>query len=366
MQQLTVGLDERSYPIWIGNGILAELPCALQAVSFPNRVSLITNTTVAEFYAEQTVQTLASAGFRVSVVRLPDGEEYKTLDTLAHLYDTLIEQRFDRHDGLLALGGGVIGDLVGFAAATYLRGIPFAQIPTTLLAQVDSSVGGKTGVNHPQGKNLIGAFYQPRHVHIDVGLLATLPDREFAAGLAEVVKYGVIADADFFSWLEQHRQLLVGKDSRALVEAVMKSCQIKANVVENDEKEQGLRAILNLGHTFGHAIETLAGYGVIRHGEAVAIGMVLAARTSCEMGLCSRQDVDRISQLLVTLNLPVQIPDFTAAEYAAVMSLDKKVKGGEVRLVLNHGIGVARMHRLDDPQGLMSRLLHPIMPTDKT
>ena len=365
MQQLTVGLEERSYPIWVGDGILTELPRALQAVSFPNRVSLITNTAVAKYHAEQTVRVLSDAGFRVSVVRLPDGEEFKTLDTLSHLYDTLIEQRFDRHDGLLALGGGVIGDLVGFAAATYLRGIPFAQIPTTLLAQVDSSVGGKTGVNHPQGKNLIGAFYQPRHVHIDVRLLTTLPDREFAAGLAEVVKYGVIADADFFSWLEQHRHLLAEKDSQALVEAVMKSCQIKANVVENDEKEQGLRAILNLGHTFGHAIETLAGYGVIRHGEAVSIGMVLAARTSCEMGLCTAQDVVRIRDLLVALNLPVQAPDFSAADYANVMNLDKKVKAGEVRLVLNHGIGAAQMHRLEDPQGLMVRLLQPDMPTDK-
>jgi len=357
MNQLIVGLAERSYPIWIGKDIFAGLGVALQTVAFPNKVAVVTNPTVGDLYCERVVAALVQSGRRVSVIRLPDGEAYKTVATLEHIYDVLIEQHFDRYCGLLALGGGVIGDIVGFAAATYLRGIPFVQLPTTLLAQVDSSVGGKTGVNHPQGKNLIGAFYQPKHVHIDVNVLVTLPEREYAAGLAEVIKYGIIRDADFFQWLEDSRELLTRRDAEALIHAVMISCQIKANVVENDEKEHGIRALLNLGHTFGHAVETLAGYGVIKHGEAVAIGIVMAARTALKRGLCTQEELDRIVRLLTAFGLPVVPPDFPVQDYLAVMQRDKKVKDGHVRLVLNHGIGAAELHDVDDLPAIMSELL---------
>jgi len=357
MKQVTVGLGERSYPIWIGHDLLPRLPAALDAVNFPRRVGIVTNSTVGALYGEAVVGALRTGDRQVSVMQLPDGEQFKTLATLESIYDTLIDWRFDRYCGLLALGGGVIGDLTGFAAATYLRGIPFVQVPTTLLAQVDSSVGGKTGVNHPQGKNLIGAFYQPRHVHIDVGLLATLPSREYAAGLAEVVKYGVIRDAAFFNWLEHERAALGHRATAALETAVMKSCQIKANVVESDENEQGLRAILNYGHTFGHAVETLAGYGVVRHGEAVAIGMVMAARAAAFLGLGSQDAVARISALLKAFDLPVVPPAFPAENYLAVMRHDKKARDGGIRLVLNHGIGTVAMHEVEAPLELLQDLL---------
>jgi 3-dehydroquinate synthase len=300
---------------------------------------------------------LGAGNRQVSVIQIPDGEQYKTLATLEQIYDTLIDWRFDRTCGLLALGGGVIGDLTGFAAATFLRGIPFAQVPTTLLAQVDSSVGGKTGVNHPRGKNLIGAFYQPRYVHCDVGMLVTLPEREYAAGLAEVVKYGVIRDAAFFSWLEQERNALMARSPQALEHAVMISCQIKADVVESDENELGLRAILNYGHTFGHAVETLAGYGVILHGEAVAIGMVMAAHASARLGLGTEVDAARIIGLLRSFNLPVAPPTFPVADYLEVMRHDKKVRDGGIRFVLNHGIGAADLHQVEAPETLLHELL---------
>lgn len=356
MPVVNVALGERSYPIEIGAGNFTGIAAALDTVRFPRRVGVVTNPTVGELYGRTLVAALTSGGRQVNVVQVPDGEQYKTLSTLESLYDTLIEWRFDRHCGLIALGGGVIGDLTGFAAATYLRGIPFVQVPTTLLAQVDSSVGGKTGVNHPQGKNLIGAFYQPRHVHIDVETLQSLPPREYAAGLAEVVKYGVIRDAGFFAWLADNRPALAERSVEALQHAVMVSCQIKANVVESDENEQGLRAILNYGHTFGHAVETLAGYGVIRHGEAVAIGMVMAARTSQRLGLCSASEVDRLVELLLGLDLPVTPPAFAPADYLAVMRHDKKVREGAIRLVLNHGIGAAGLHQVETPDQLLNSL----------
>jgi 3-dehydroquinate synthase len=357
MKQLTVGLGERSYPIWIGHDQLPNLGSALDAVGFPRRVGLVTNPTVGDLYGAQVIAALRGSQRQVNVIRIPDGEEYKTLATLEQIYDQLIDWRFDRYCGLLALGGGVIGDLTGFAAATFLRGIPFVQVPTTLLAQVDSSVGGKTGVNHPQGKNLIGAFYQPRHVHIDVGVLATLPGREYAAGLAEIVKYGVIRDAAFFAWLEQARPALLSRAPEALETAVMRSCQIKADVVESDENEQGLRAILNYGHTFGHAVETLAGYGVIRHGEAVAIGMVMAARVAQRIGCGSQVDVVRITTLLQSFGLPVAPPAFPAEDYLAVMQHDKKARDGGIRLVLNEGIGAAGLHTATAPLALLHELL---------
>jgi 3-dehydroquinate synthase len=357
MNQLTVGLGARSYPIWIGHNQLNKLSEALDEVGFPRRVGLVTNPTVGGLYGEQVTAALCAGNRQVNVLQVPDGEQYKTLATLEQIYDTLIDWRFDRTCGLLALGGGVIGDLTGFAAATMLRGLPFVQVPTTLLAQVDSSVGGKTGVNHPRGKNLIGAFYQPRYVHCDVGVLATLPEREYSAGLAEVVKYGVIRDAAFFSWLEQESEALMVRSPRALEHAVMTSCQIKADVVEIDENEQGLRAILNYGHTFGHAVETLAGYGVIKHGEAVAIGMVMAARASVSLGFSTEADVARISGLLNSFNLPITPPEFPAADYLAVMRHDKKVRDGGIRFVLNHGIGAADLHQIEASGPLLQKLL---------
>ena len=357
MNQIVVGLLERSYPIWIGDNIFSRIGEALDEINFPTRVGIITNPTVAELFCEDIVKEIASSGRQVDVVRIPDGEAYKTLSTLEEIYDVLIDRHYDRYSGLLALGGGVIGDVTGFAAATFLRGIPFVQVPTTLLAQVDSSVGGKTGVNHPRGKNLIGSFYQPKHVHIDVNALKTLPMREYNAGLAEVIKYGIIKDHHFFSWLEQNRQKLLERSPEALIHAVMMSCQIKANVVENDEKEQGLRALLNLGHTFGHAVETLSGYGVIKHGEAVAIGMVMAAKISNMLDLCSNSDVHRIEELLTFFDLPVMPPDYTASEYLAVMQRDKKVKDGIVRVVLNRGLGNADLFHIEDLDEKINSLL---------
>ncbi len=357
MKQVEVGLGTRSYPIWIGHDLLPELTAALEAVQFPRRVGIVTNPTVGALYGEPVVAALRAGGRQVHVIQVPDGEQYKNLSTLEQIYDTLIDWRFDRYCGLLALGGGVIGDLTGFAAATYLRGVPFVQVPTTLLAQVDSSVGGKTGVNHPQGKNLIGAFYQPRHVHIDVALLTTLPEREYAAGLAEVVKYGIIRDANFFAWLEREQAALTARGPEALETAVMNSCQIKADVVESDENEQGLRAILNYGHTFGHAVETLAGYGVIRHGEAVAIGMVMAAKAAFRLGFGARADIARITAILQAFGLPVEPPVFPAEDYLTVMRHDKKSRDGSIRLVLNHGIGMAGLHEVETPRELLRDLL---------
>ena len=306
---------------------------------------------------QTVIDSLTASNRTVTVIRIPDGEEFKSSETLGEIYDTLIDQTFDRTCGMVALGGGVIGDITGYAAATFLRGIPFVQVPTTLLAQVDSSVGGKTGINHPQGKNLIGAFYQPRHVHIDVHVLGTLSEREYAAGLAEVIKYGIISDAEFFAWLEQNADSLLNRDPDALAHAVMISCQTKSNVVENDEKELGLRAILNYGHTFGHAVEKLAGYGVVKHGEAVAIGMVVAARISYQCGFCNQEDVSRIRELLVRFNLPVDPPEFPVAEYLTVMARDKKVKEGKLRFVLNHGIGSVDLHLVETLEALLTSLL---------
>lgn len=357
MAEIVVGLGENSYPIIIGERVLPNLGSALNDVDFPEKVAIVTNPTVGDLYCEQVIDTLAASGSNVSVIRVPDGEEYKTLETLENIYDVLIERHFDRYCGLIALGGGVIGDMAGFAAATFLRGIPLVQIPTTLLSQVDSSVGGKTGVNHPQGKNLIGAFYQPKHVHIDVVALETLPKREYASGLAEVIKYGIIRDPEFFKWLEDHRELLADRSADALTHAIMISCQIKADVVENDEKEHGVRALLNLGHTFGHAVETLAGYGVVKHGEAVSIGMVMAARTAHKLGYCSEDDITRIVDLLSYFDLPVVPPDFTVADYLSVMQRDKKVMDGKIRVVLNHGIGSAELHQIDHLDKHLDELL---------
>jgi len=339
MEILNVGLQDRSYPIWIGDGILGSLPKMLADVVFPQKIAIISNPTVSALYASPVEKILDQAGFQTHLIEIPDGEEYKNLEVFSQVITSLIELGFDRKCGLLALGGGVVGDLTGYVAASYLRGIPFVQVPTTLLSQVDSSVGGKTAVNHPLGKNLIGAFYQPKGVLIDVATLQTLEKREFASGMAEVIKYGVIREPGFFDWLNDHAVELQALDASCLISAVEKSCQIKANIVENDEKESNLRAILNFGHTFGHAIENLAGYGEFKHGEAVAIGMLVAAHISKQRDLCDETDIARLQELLIKFKLPVDVPDFSLDQYLEAMGRDKKVAAGLLRLVLNQGIG---------------------------
>ncbi len=294
---------------------------------------VVSNETVAPLYLDKTLEVLQD--FECQSVILPDGEQYKTLEVLNQIFDTLLEHRFDRKCTLVALGGGVIGDMTGFAAASYQRGVNFIQIPTTLLAQVDSSVGGKTGVNHPLGKNMIGAFYQPQCVIVDTNTLNTLDDRQLSSGIAEVIKYGLIRDADFFTWLEKNTDKLLVRDPEALTYAIDVSCQIKAQVVSEDEHESGVRAILNLGHTFGHAIENGMGYGNWLHGEAVAAGMVMAADLSCRMGKINSVDLERIKALITTAHLPIHAPDdISVAQFLELMAVDKKVIAGQLRLVL--------------------------------
>jgi 3-dehydroquinate synthase len=355
--RLSVDLGERSYPIVIGAGILALIGKELKSLNFPRKVAVVTNSTVAGLYGEQLRTALEEAEFRLRFITIPDGEEYKTLVTLDTIFEELIRHGFDRSSGLLALGGGVVGDITGFAAATYLRGIPFAQVPTTLLAQVDSSVGGKTAVNHALGKNLVGAFYQPALVLADVATLATLPDREYAAGLAEVVKYGVIRDKAFFHWLQNHLEELRLRSPAALVTVVMRSCHIKADVVEIDEKESSLRAILNFGHSYGHAVETLSGYGTVRHGEAVALGMLVAAAVSRELGLCRQDELLALRDLLRDLGLPVNLPDLPLNPVFEVMARDKKVKDGVLRLIVNCGLGDCQIREIAEPKPLLAAAL---------
>jgi len=340
MQTLEVGLAERSYPIHIGTGLLASGD--LLAKHIPKgRAAIVTNTTVAPLYLEKLQQTLESIGVSSVTVILPDGEVYKTAETLNLIYDGLLTHRCERSTPLIALGGGVIGDMTGFAAASYLRGVPFIQIPTTLLSQVDSSVGGKTGINHPLGKNMIGAFYQPRVVLADIATLDTLPDNELSAGLAEVIKYGLIRDLPFLAWLEQNMGRLLAREPEALQYAVMRSCQNKAEVVAADERESGERALLNLGHTFGHAIESGMGYGKWLHGEGVAAGTMMAADLSRRMGWISEQDVARVRTLFERASLPVTAPDLGMERYLDYMGMDKKVEGGKLRFVLLKGVGQA-------------------------
>ena len=341
MQTLTVGLGERSYPIFIGSGLLGQAEL-LQRVLPRKRAAVVTNTTVAPLYLEKLRQTLQAIGVSSMPIILPDGEQYKNSATLNLIYDALLTNRCERTTPLIALGGGVIGDMTGYAAATYLRGVPFIQIPTTLLAQVDSSVGGKTGVNHVLGKNMIGAFHQPCAVIIDTDTLNTLPDRELSAGLAEVIKYGLIRDPAFFVWLEQHMDRLLKRDPDALADAIERSCRNKAEVVAADEREAGVRATLNLGHTFGHAIETGMGYGAWLHGEAVAAGMAIAADLSHRLGWLKEPELARIRALLERARLPVQVPPkLSVARLRELMSVDKKVQAGKLRLVLLKQLGEA-------------------------
>ena len=340
MQTLTVDLGDRSYPIHIGPGLLDRAELILPHLA-QNRVVIVTNTTVGPLYLDRLTRTLTGAGVRVTPIVLPDGEAYKNWETLNLIFDGLLRDRAERKTTLIALGGGVIGDITGFAAASYQRGVPFIQVPTTLLSQVDSSVGGKTGINHPLGKNMIGAFWQPQVVLADTDTLSTLPDRELSAGMAEVIKYGLITDAGFFAWLEANTVRLMARDAAALTKAIHRSCANKARVVAADEREAGLRALLNLGHTFGHAIEAGMGYGNWLHGEAVAAGTLLACDLSRRMGLIGQADCARAAALFKAANLPTVAPDLGAAEYLRHMGVDKKVEGGKLRFVLLRGIGDA-------------------------
>ncbi|ABX51359.1 3-dehydroquinate synthase [Shewanella baltica] len=340
MKQIQVDLGVRSYPIYIGQNLMSDGE-TLSRYLLKKRILIVTNETVAPLYLKQIQETMASFGEVESVI-LPDGEQFKDLAHLDTIFTALLQQNYGRDSVLVALGGGVIGDMTGFAAACYQRGIDFIQIPTTLLSQVDSSVGGKTAVNHPLGKNMIGAFYQPQIVLIDTLCLHTLPAREFAAGMAEVIKYGIMWDADFFQWLEDNVTALKTLDAQALVYAISRCCEIKADVVSQDETEQGVRALLNLGHTFGHAIEAEMGYGNWLHGEAVSAGTVLAAQTAKALGLIDESIVCRIIQLLQAFDLPVSAPesmDFDS--FIQHMRRDKKVLGGQIRLVLPTAIGRA-------------------------
>ncbi|MGF1642421.1 MAG: 3-dehydroquinate synthase [Thiotrichales bacterium] len=340
METLRVELGTRSYPIYIGAGLL-DRSDLMTAHLRGGSAMVVSNSTVAPLYLDRIRPALQARGKYAESI-LPDGEIYKNLETLNQIYTDLLSNRFDRRATLIALGGGVVGDMAGFAAATYQRGVDFIQVPTTLLAQVDSSVGGKTGVNHALGKNMIGAFHQPRCVVIDTDTLDTLPSRELSAGLAEVIKYGLIVDREFFVWLEHNMDALLARDPVALTYAIRRSCELKAEVVASDECEQGRRALLNLGHTFGHAIETGSGYGNWLHGEAVGCGMVLAAELSARLGWISDADVQRGTRLIERAGLPTQPPSAMSAErFLNLMAVDKKVLDGQLRLVLLQAIGQA-------------------------
>ena len=339
---MQVDLNERSYPISIGSHLLDDVALLGQCLS-AQRVAIVTNTVVAPYYLARLHATLAAAGKQVIDIVLPDGEEEKNWAGLMLIFDALLAHKCDRKTTLIALGGGVVGDMTGFAAASYMRGVPFIQIPTTLLAQVDSSVGGKTGINHPLGKNMIGAFYQPQAVIADIDTLHTLPLRELSAGLAEVIKYGAVIDADFFNWLEQHIDQLMAREPAALVYAIQRCCEIKADVVRQDEREGGLRAILNFGHTFGHAIEAGMGYGVWLHGEAVGCGMVMAADLSCRMGLIDAIQRDRVTTLVKRAGLPVSPPDLGLSRWIELMQVDKKSEGGQIKFILMKSLGGAHI-----------------------
>jgi 3-dehydroquinate synthase len=354
-EALRVELGERAYPIHIGEHLLGR-PDLFAPHLRGARTAIVTNTTVAPLYARALEETLAAAGSRSLTITLPDGEAHKDWKSLDLLFEQLLAAAADRKTVIVALGGGVVGDIAGFAAATYQRGVPFIQVPTTLLAQVDSSVGGKTAINHPLGKNMIGAFHQPLAVIADTATLASLPPRELASGLAEVVKHGVIADAAFFAWIEANAARLVARDPAALAHAIRRSCEIKAGVVARDEREGGVRALLNFGHTFGHAIESAMGYGAWLHGEAVAAGMVLAARLSVALGRIPAADAGRLERVLASLGLPVKPPAIALEQWLTYMGRDKKNEGGRVTLILLESLGRAEIVRNTPPAALESLL----------
>jgi 3-dehydroquinate synthase len=344
---VAISLGERSYDIHIGAGLLGD-PASFRGLPAAASALIVSNTTVAPLYAQRLQAALSSHYRSVRVLELPDGEAHKDWDALNRIFDTLLGHGCDRRTVLFALGGGVVGDVTGFAAACYMRGVPFVQVPTTLLAQVDSSVGGKTAINHPLGKNMIGAFYQPLRVLADLDTLDSLPAREISAGLAEVIKYGPIADAAFLGWIEANLGALRARDKSALAYAVRRSCEIKAEVVGQDERESGLRAILNFGHTFGHAIEAGLGYGAWLHGEAVGCGMVMAADLSARLGLIEPAYATRLARLIERAGLPVRGPALGAARYLALMRLDKKAEGGEIRFVVIEAPGRAGVRSASD------------------
>ena len=346
MKTLQVSLGDRSYPIYIGPGLLGK-PDLFKPHLAGQSIYVVSNTTVAPLYSKKLIQTISGDAKSVHEIILPDGESYKDWATLQKIFDVMLSKGADRKSVIIALGGGVIGDMAGFAAASFMRGIRFIQVPTTLLAQVDSSVGGKTGINHPLGKNMIGAFHQPVAVIADLDTLKTLPSRELSAGLAEVVKHGAIADATFFDWIESHTKELLGCDPNAMSHAVERSCEIKSAVVAADEKESGIRAILNYGHTFGHAIESGLGYGEWLHGEAVGCGMVMAADLSARLGHIPISDVTRIQELVTALGLPNCAPKLGNQRFFELMQIDKKSEGGEIRYITLEKIGRAKIEMAD-------------------
>lgn len=354
MQTVTVNAASHRYDILIGNNLLNQFD--LFAPHIGKKVAIITNETVAQWYLSPLETMLRKHQIDVFSVILPDGEQYKNHDSLNQIYDALLANHADRKTTLIALGGGVIGDMTGFAAATYQRGVPFIQIPTTLLSQVDSSVGGKTAINHPRGKNMIGAFYQPRLVLADLDTLATLPEREFAAGMAEVIKYALLGDADFLVWLENHLPKIQQLEPQLLAQMVAHCCQMKADIVAEDETEQGVRAHLNLGHTFGHAIEAHMGYGNWLHGEAVAAGMILAAELSVQLGSLKTEDVARIAQIIQAAKLPILPPQFAFDDWIAHMRHDKKVEHGKMRFITLQRLGAAQISTIDNTDILKNTL----------
>jgi 3-dehydroquinate synthase len=355
MQTVSLALGERSYPVHIGTGLLGRGDLIAPVLSRKS-AAVVTNSTVAPLFLDRFAAALAREGVEVVRIVLPDGEDHKDWQTLDKVFDALLKARCGRDTTLVALGGGVIGDIAGFAAATYQRGVQYVQVPTTLLAQVDSSVGGKTAINHPLGKNMIGAFHQPRLVLADMDTLKTLPERELRSGLAEVIKHGLIRDAVFFAWLETNIERLLSRDAEALAHAVLRSVEIKAEVVAQDERESGLRRVLNFGHTFGHAIETGLGYGAWLHGEAVAAGMAMATDLSRQLGYLSDADADRIRSLLERAGLPVAAKGIAPARMHQLMTVDKKVKEGRIHFVLLERLGTAIL-RDDVPRAALDRTL---------
>lgn len=340
MEIVNLDLGQDSYPIYIGPDLIDNSELLTSHIK-GNRALIVTNETVAPLYLDKLKESLK--GVNVDVVVLPDGERFKTLETLNQIYDALLEKNHNRQTTIIALGGGVVGDMAGFAAASYQRGVNFIQVPTTLLSQVDSSVGGKTAVNHPLGKNMIGAFYQPQCVVIDTNTLSTLPARELAAGLAEVIKHGALGDREYFDWLEDHIEELLAMDAICLAKTVKRSCEIKAEIVGEDEKEQGVRALLNFGHTFGHAIENGLGYGEWLHGEAVGAGMVMAADLSVRLGMCEKDDALKLKALIAKAGLPIAPPPGLVNQFTELMGRDKKVSDTGLRLVLLEAVGRAKL-----------------------
>jgi 3-dehydroquinate synthase len=348
MKTLHVDLASRSYPIYIGTNLLEQPALFEPHLKSSTTVFIVSNTTVAPLYAKTLTNTLSQLGKTVRLLELPDGESFKDWQHLQLIFDELLAHGADRQSMIVALGGGVVGDMAGFGAASFMRGIRFIQVPTTLLAQVDSSVGGKTGINHPLGKNMIGAFHQPVAVIADLNTLRTLPPRELSAGLAEVIKHGAIADADFLDWIEANTDALLACDTNAMAHAVLRSCEIKSAVVSADEREGGIRATLNFGHTFGHAIESGLGYGEWLHGEAVGCGMVMAADLSARLGQISKIDAERLKRIIASMHLPIAPPKLGSQRFMELMQVDKKTEAGQIRYITLGSIGAARIQQVPD------------------